>query len=64
MSRFKSQAHTAGIATYFREYLRMVLKDWCDKNPKNDGSRYDLYCDGLKFEQSEDQSGPDLAWLG
>ena len=48
MSHFKSQAHTAGIATYFREYLRMVLKDWCDKTPKNDGSRYDLYCDGLK----------------
>lgn len=49
MSNFKSQAHTAGSATYFREYLRMVLKDWCDKNPKADGSRYDLYCDGLKI---------------
>lgn len=49
MSNFKSQAHTAGIATYFREYLRMFLKDWCEKNPKNDGSRYDLYCDGLKI---------------
>ena len=49
MSHFKSQAHTAGIATYFREYLRLVLKDWCDKNPKSDGSRYDLYCDGLKI---------------
>lgn len=49
MSNFKSQAHTAGSATYFREYLRMVLKDWCDKNPKPDGSRYDLYCDGLKI---------------
>lgn len=48
MSNFKSQAHTAGIATYFREYLRIWLKDWCDKNPKNDGSKYDLYCDGLK----------------
>jgi penicillin-binding protein 1A len=34
MSNFKSQAHTACIATYFREYLRMVLKDWCSKNPK------------------------------
>ena len=49
MSNFKSQAHTAGIATYFREYLRMVLKDWCNKNPKNDGTCYDLYCDGLKI---------------
>ena len=39
----------AGIATYFREYLRMALKDWCNKNPKNDGTCYDLYCDGLKI---------------
>ena len=37
MSNFKSQAH------------RLVLKDWCEKNPKNDGTRYDLYCDGLKI---------------
>lgn len=48
MTNFKSQAHTAGRATYFREYLRLVLKEWCDTHPKKDGSRYDLYCDGLK----------------
>lgn len=49
MSNFRSQVHYAGKATYFREYLRLVLKDWCDKNPKKDGSHYDLYCDGLKI---------------
>ncbi|MBQ3740125.1 MAG: transglycosylase domain-containing protein [Bacteroidales bacterium] len=49
MTNFKSQAHYAGKATYFREYLRLVLKDWCANNPKKDGSHYDLYCDGLKI---------------
>ena len=49
LSNFKSQAHYAGLATYFREYLRIFLKDWCEKHPKQDGSRYDLYCDGLKI---------------
>lgn len=37
-----------GIATYFREYLRQELKNWCDKNPKPDGTKWDIYKDGLK----------------
>lgn len=49
ISKFKSQAHYAGLATYFREYLRLYMKQWCDENPKKDGSHYDLYCDGLKI---------------
>lgn len=49
ISQFQLQAHTAGVATYFREYLRNYLLDWCQKNPKKDGSYYDLYCDGLKI---------------
>lgn len=49
ISKFKSQAHYAGLATYFREYLRMYMKQWCEENPKKDGSHYDLYCDGLKI---------------
>ncbi|MCQ2284950.1 MAG: transglycosylase domain-containing protein, partial [Bacteroidales bacterium] len=49
ISKFKSQAHYAGLATYFREYLRQYMKQWCDENPKKDGSHYDLYCDGLKI---------------
>lgn len=49
LSKFKSQAHYAGLATYFREYLRLYLKEWCRDNPKPDGSRYDIYCDGLKI---------------
>lgn len=49
MSRFRVQSHTEGIATYFREYIRQYLVDWCKNNPKSDGSRYDIYKDGLKI---------------
>lgn len=48
LSQFRQQIHTAGKATYFREYLRKYLTKWCAENPKKDGSHYDLYCDGLK----------------
>lgn len=48
MANFRLQDHTAGTATYFREYLRMVLSDWCTEHPKEDGTPYNLYRDGLK----------------
>ncbi|MBL0309143.1 MAG: transglycosylase domain-containing protein [Bacteroidetes bacterium] len=37
-----------GTATYIREYIRQELKNWCDKNPKPDGSKWNVYEDGLK----------------
>jgi len=49
LSQFAMQHHATGIATYFREYLRLWLADWCRKNPKSDGSHYDIYKDGLKI---------------
>jgi len=49
LSQFATQHHATGIATYFREYLRLWLDDWCKKNPKADGSHYDIYRDGLKI---------------
>jgi len=48
MTSYRLQDHTTGIATYFREYLRMVLAEWCNQNPKEDGTPYNLYRDGLK----------------
>jgi penicillin-binding protein 1A len=48
MTNFRIQDHTTGIATYFREYLRMVLTDWCASHPREDGTPYNLYKDGLK----------------
>ena len=45
---FTPESHNEGIATYFREYLRSYMKDWIEKNPKADGSKHNLYLDGLK----------------
>lgn len=44
----RPQSHSAGLATYFREYLRIELNKWIEENRKPDGSKYNLYKDGLK----------------
>ena len=49
MTEFKRQSHLTGQATYFREYLRGKLKEWCKNHVKADGTPYDLYKDGLKI---------------
>jgi penicillin-binding protein 1A len=49
MSNYRIQDHTAGLATYFREYLRGVLTEWCKSHPKEDGTVYNLYKDGLRI---------------
>ena len=46
---YSPESHREGIATYFREYLRGFMKNWIKDNPKPDGSKYDLYSDGLKI---------------
>ncbi|MDQ3046835.1 MAG: transglycosylase domain-containing protein [Bacteroidota bacterium] len=47
---FRPEDHNDGPAPYFREYLRDVfLKKWCEENRKPDGSKYDIYRDGLKI---------------
>ncbi|MEO5674644.1 MAG: transglycosylase domain-containing protein [Chitinophagales bacterium] len=43
-----SPDHNEGLATYFREYLRQELNNWCRQHPKPDGSQYNLYKDGLR----------------
>ncbi|WP_340201212.1 penicillin-binding protein 1A [Ascidiimonas sp. W6] len=48
--RFNPESHREGIATYFRMYLQQdFLKKWIKKNPKEDGSEYNIYLDGLKI---------------
>lgn len=47
--KFTSPDHNQGTATYFREYLRLELQNWCKENKKADGEPYDLYRDGLKI---------------
>jgi len=47
---FHPESHNEGLAPYFREYLRDVfLKKWCEENRKPDGTKYDVYRDGLKI---------------
>ena len=49
VSQYKIQDQNAGLATYFREYLRGELDNWCKKHYKTDGTPYNLYKDGLKI---------------
>ncbi len=41
--------HNDGLAPYFREKLRHELDRWFRDHPKEDGSTYNLYTDGLKI---------------
>lgn len=40
---FQEESHNEGLATYFRETLRLELINWCEDNG------YNLYKDGLKI---------------
>ena len=46
---YSPESHREGTATYFRAYLDKFMKEWIKNNPKPDGSRYNLYNDGLKI---------------
>ena len=46
---YRKLTHNEGLAPYFRESLRLKLLDWCKNNVKEDGTRYNLYTDGLKI---------------
>lgn len=46
---FSPESHRDGTATYFRAYLDKYMKGWIEKNPKPDGTFYNLYNDGLKI---------------
>lgn len=51
---YTPESHREGIATYFRAYLDGFMKDWIKENPKPDGSKYNLYNDGLKIHTTID----------
>ncbi|MFI5164339.1 MAG: transglycosylase domain-containing protein [Bacteroidia bacterium] len=47
---FQQEDHNLGLAPYFREYLRDdFMRKWIDEHPKPDGTKYDVYRDGLKI---------------
>src|SRR5690606_4779008 len=49
--RYSPESHNEGIATYFREYLREYMRQWVKENPKEDGTTYNIYRDGLRSEE-------------
>ncbi len=51
---YNPEGHDEGLATYFREFTRAEIQKWIDKNPKPDGSKYNIYRDGLKIYTSID----------
>ncbi|HYG03541.1 MAG TPA: transglycosylase domain-containing protein, partial [Chryseosolibacter sp.] len=46
---YKNVVYNYEVAPYFREYLKTELGAWCERNRKSDGSKYNLYADGLKI---------------
>ncbi|HNQ11673.1 MAG TPA: transglycosylase domain-containing protein [Bacteroidia bacterium] len=46
---YKADDHNTGLATYFREVLRLELNKWCKDHLKADGQPYNIYRDGLKI---------------
>lgn len=59
--KFQAEDHNEGLATYFREVLRMELLKWCREHKKADGSTYNLYRDGLKIYTTIDSRLQTLA---
>jgi len=45
--KYTPQSHRDGMATYFRGYLSGFMKEWIKENPKPDGTKWNLYNDGL-----------------
>ena len=50
--QFQRASHRSGVATYFREEVRKQLKKIFRNFKKPDGTKYDIYRDGLKIYTS------------
>lgn len=46
---YQEEGNNQGLATYFREHLRLELNEILEDLEKPDGSPYNLYTDGLKI---------------
>lgn len=53
--------HNAGMATYFREHLRLELKKILEDYYKPNGMSYNIYTDGLKIYTTIDETMQDYA---
>ena len=46
---YTPESHREGLATYFRSYLKEFMDGWINKNLKSDGTKHNLYRDGLRI---------------
>ena len=46
---YTPESHREGLATYFRAYLKEFMDGWIKANPKSDGTKHNLYRDGLRI---------------
>tara|TARA_R110002072_G_scaffold235697_10_gene393441 strand:+ start:13536 stop:15830 length:2295 start_codon:yes stop_codon:yes gene_type:complete len=58
---YTPEGHDEGLATYFREYVRAAIQKWIDENPKTDGTKYNIYRDGLKIYTTIDSKMQEYA---
>ena len=58
---YTPESHREGLATYFRAYLKEFMDDWINENPKPDGSKHNLYRDGLRIYTTIDSRIQQLA---
>ncbi len=63
MSHFKTKTHTDGLATYFRTELEKDVRQILNNTTvrKSDGTKYDIYRDGLKIYTTIDPETQKLA---
>ena len=46
---FTPESHREGLATYFRAFLKEFMDVWINENLKSDGTKHNLYRDGLRI---------------
>lgn len=46
---YTPDSHREGLATYFRAYLQQFMRKWTSENLKEDGTKYDIFRDGLRI---------------
>lgn len=52
--RYEQGTPPGQLASYFLEYLRLWMKQWCQTHRKHDGTPYNIYEDGLRIHTTID----------
>lgn len=47
--KYKRRSASEAVAAHLRDRVREQVKKWLDEHPKPDGSKYNLFADGLKI---------------